>query len=126
MAAKKKGKQRRGGGHPIKGFRPGKEPKHLKQQRAKAQLVADASWAQKQTVEAIAGRSPAEVRKMVRTWTLGLLSGAVVLGVGGVFLYAWTPIAGGLAHVLTAVLLFLAFRLRKQSSGLEEMAQSLE
>ena len=41
----------------IKGFRPGKEPAHLKKKRAEAQLGSDASWAQKRTVEAVAGRS---------------------------------------------------------------------
>ena len=38
---------------PIKGFRPGKEPGHLKKQRAMARLGSDASWVQKQTVEAV-------------------------------------------------------------------------
>lgn len=121
--ASKKG--RRGPRQPVKGFRPGKEPVHLKRQRAKAQLGSDASWMQKQTVEAIAGRSPAEVEAMTRKWSLGLLVAAVALGVVGAFLYAWTVAAGVIAHVITAVLVFLAFRLRKQGPGLAEMAKSL-
>ena len=35
----------------------------------------DASWAQKQAVDAVAGRSPQEVRKMVKTWSRTLLAG---------------------------------------------------
>ena len=49
------------GQRPIKGFRPGREPAYLKKQRAKARLGSDASWLQKQTVEAITGRNPREV-----------------------------------------------------------------
>ena len=100
-----------GGQRPIKGFRPGKEPAHLKKQRAKAQLGSNATWSQKQTVEALAGRSPQEVQQMVRNWTLGLMIGVVVAGV--------------IVHVLAATLLFLAYRLRKQSSGLVEMSKAL-
>jgi len=44
MAAMKKGGQRPA----AKGFRPGKEPAHLKKQRSRAQLPKDATWAQKQ------------------------------------------------------------------------------
>lgn len=117
---------RKGGGRqgPVKGFRPGKEPPHLKKQRAKAQLGKDASWAQKQTVEAVAGRSPQEVRKMVRVWSRGLMAGALIAGVGGVFLYAWALPAGIAVHAIAGVLFFLGYRLRKQGSGLEEMADA--
>ena len=123
----KKGGGGRGHGaqRPIKGFRPGKAPKQLKRQMAKAQLGSDASWAQKQTVEAVAGKSPQEVRTMVRRWTFGMLAGAVLLAVLGVFLYAWSLVAGVLVHVLTAGLLFLAYRFGKQGQGLEELAKSL-
>jgi len=114
------------GQRPIKGFRPGKAPAHLKKQRAKAQLSSDASWGQKQTVEAIAGRSPQEVQKMVRTWTTGLLVAAVVLGLGGAFLYAWSLVAGIVVHVLAVLLLVLMYRLRRQGGGLVEMARALQ
>jgi hypothetical protein len=122
MAAKK---GRRGPRQQIKGFRPGKEPIELKRKRAKAQLGGDASWMQKQTVEAIAGRSPAEVEAMVRKWSAGLLVGGLVLLVLGAFLYSWAIWAGLVVHVITAVILFLAFRLRKQGPGLAEMAKTL-
>lgn len=108
----------------MKGFRPGKEPPELKKRRAKARLPADASWLQKQTVEAIAGRSPDEVRTMVRNWAVGFLAGVVVLVVLGVFLYSWSLLAGIAVHVLAAVLLVLAYRLRRQGPGLVEMAES--
>ncbi len=109
----------------MKGFRPGKEPAHLKKQMAKARLGSDASWLQKQTVEAVAGRSPQDVRTMVRKWRVGLVAGAVLLAVLGVFLYAWSLTAGVVVHVLSAGLLFLAYRLRKHGQGLAELAQSL-
>jgi len=114
------------GQRPIKGFRPGKEPAYLKKQRAKAQLGSEASWGQKQTVEAIAGKSPKEVQKMVRMWSMGLVAGAVLLAAGGAFLYAWSTVAGVVVHVLAAVVAFLAFRIRKQGGGLVDMAKSLQ
>jgi hypothetical protein len=121
MAAKK----RRGPQRPAKGFRPGKEPAHLKRQRAKAQLGKDASWAQRQTLDAVAGRTSDEVRKMVRKWSVGALAGALLLGVAGVFLYAWAVPAGVVVHVVSVALFFLAYRIRKQGPGLAEMADSL-
>jgi hypothetical protein len=63
---------------------------------------------------------------MVRTWTMGLLFGAVVLVVIGALLYAWSVVAGIVVHVLAAVLLFLMYRLRKQGSGLVEMSKALQ
>jgi hypothetical protein len=118
---------RKGGGHqrPVKGFRPGKAPAHLKKQRAKAQLGKNASWGQKQAVEAIAGRSPEEVRKMVQMWSRGLFGGALLLAVAGAFLTGWAVPAGVAAYVVSAVLLFLGYRLRKQGAGLVEMAETL-
>ena len=118
---------RKGGGHqrPVKGFRPGKAPAHLRKQRAKAQLGRDASWAQKQAVDAIAGRSPQEVRKMVQMWSRGLFAGALLLAVVGAFLTGWAIPAGVAAYVVAAVLLFLGYRLRKQGEGLVDMAGNL-
>jgi hypothetical protein len=106
MARKGRGQQ------PIKGFRPGKEPAHLKKQRVKASLGSEAGWAQKQTLEAIAGRSPKEVQAMVRKWSVGLFAGAALLTIGGLFLYGWNVAAGVVVHALAAVLLFLAYRIR--------------
>ena len=125
MEGKKGGRRSHGGQRPVKGFRPGKEPAHLKKQMAKARLGSDASWLQKQTVEAVAGRSPEDVRTMVRKWRVGLVVGAVLLAVLGVFLYAWSLAAGVAVHVLTVGLLFLAYRLGKHGQGLAELAESL-
>ena len=122
MASKKGG---RGPKRAVKGFRPGKEPVQLKRQRAKAELGKDASWMQKQTVEAIAGQSREGVRAMVRRWSIGLGVAGVVCLIGGGLLYAWSAIAGVVVHVLAAVFLFLAYRIRKQGPGLEHMADSL-
>lgn len=118
--AKKRGPQRS-----VKGFRPGKEPVQLKRQMAKAQLGKDASWAQKQTVEALAGRSRSEVQRLVRRWSLGLGLGGLLLAVLGFFLYGWLWPVAAVVHVLAVVLFFLAYRIRKQGPGLEEMADSL-
>ncbi len=121
MAAKRSG----GPQGQVKGFRPGKEPPHLRKQVAKARLGKDASWAQKRTVDALAGQSPDDVRKTVGRWSTGLFGGALLLGVGGVFLYGWTVPAGVVAHLLAAALGFLGYRLRKQGEALAEMARSL-
>jgi hypothetical protein len=121
MAAKRRGGPQR----PVKGFRPGKEPAYLKKRRAKAQLGSDASWAQKKTVDALAGQSPQTVRKMVRKWSMILIAGALLLAVAGVFLYAWAVPAGVTVHVLSAVMFFLAYRVRKQGDGLADMARTL-
>lgn len=122
MASKKRG----GRQAPVKGFRPGKAPVHLKKQRARAQLGKDASWVQKQAVEAVAGRSPQDVQKMMKTWGLGLIAGALLFAVGGVFLYAWASVAGIVVHVISAILFFLAYRVRKHGSGMVEMAEALQ
>lgn len=123
MAKKSGGRQH--GQPPIKGFRPGKAPPQLKKQRAKAQLGGDATWAQKQTVEAVAGKSPEQVRAMVRKWTLGLVVAGVALLALGAFLYTVAVVAGVVVHVLAAGVLFLAWRVSRQGPGLEEVARSL-
>jgi hypothetical protein len=125
MAKKRGGRGAGGGQRPIKGFRPGKEPTHLKKQRAKAQLGRDASWAQKQAVEAVAGRSPQEVEAMVRRWTTVALAAALLLAVGGFLLYAWSAAAGVVVHVLALALFFLVYRIRKHGQGLVEIAKSM-
>lgn len=121
MTGKKRGGQQRS----AKGFRPGKQPAHLKKQRAKARLGKDASWAQKQAVDAIAGRSPQEVRKMVQAWSRKLIAAALLLGIVGVFLYGWAVPAGVAVHVVSVGLLFLGYRLKKQGAGLVHMAETL-
>ena len=63
---------------------------------------------------------------MVRRGCLGLIAGAVVLALLGIFLLAWTVLAGVVVLVLSVMLLFLAYRLRKQGSGLVDMAESLQ
>ena len=126
MAARKRGGGRRGGQPAAKGFRPGKEPVQLKKQRAKTRLGSDASWLEKQTVEAVAGRSPREVQAMVQRWSLWLGAIALVFVVAGVFLVTWNVWVGSVVLVVSAVLVFLAYRLRKQGSGLVHMAESLQ
>lgn len=119
---------RRGKGRgrpPVKGFRPGKEPPELRKRRAKAQLGSDASWAQKQMVETVGDRSPQEVQVMLKRWTTVLLVAAVVLAIVGALLYGWSIYAGIAVHLLTLVVLFLWFRIRKQGANLIAMAESI-
>jgi len=125
MAKKGRGGGSGGGQRPIKGFRPGKAPVHLKKQRAKAELGRDASWAQKQAIDAVAGRSPQEVEAMVRRWSLAALVTAVVLLVAGLGLYVWSVVAGIVVHVVALVLLFLGIRLRRYGQGLVDIAKSM-
>lgn len=118
--------RRRGGQQPqMKGFRPGKEPPHLKARRAKAQMGSDATWAQKQAVDAVAGKKPAEVEAMVKRWSLMLFGGAGLLGVGGAFLYSIAVPAGVVVHILAAALLFLGFRIRSSGQSLVDLAGSM-
>ncbi len=128
-AKKKKRKAGGGGGGsqgPVKGFRPGKAPPELKRQQARSQLGGDAGWAQKQAVDAVAGRSPEEVQAMVRKWMVAFLVVGVLLAVAGAFLYQWSVVAGVIVHVVTAALLVLGYRLRKQGHRLVEMSESLQ
>jgi hypothetical protein len=118
-------KKRQGPRPAAKGFRPGKEPAHLKKRMAQAQLPTNASWAQKQAVDAVAGKSPQEVQGMIRRWSMGLFTGAALLGVGGFFLYGYSMAAGVAVHVLTALALFLGYRVRKSGQGLVDMAGAL-
>ncbi|MDG2281663.1 MAG: hypothetical protein P8L45_01015 [Longimicrobiales bacterium] len=120
MAKKRRVKQPQ-----AKGFRPGKEPTHLKKRRAKAQLGSDASWSQKQAIDAIAGRRPEEVRSMVKRWSTGLFAGGLLLGAGGLFLYGWSTPAGIVTHVVAGLMLFLGYRVKKSGQGLADMASSI-
>ncbi|MEM7414908.1 MAG: hypothetical protein AAF389_05375 [Gemmatimonadota bacterium] len=88
-------------------------------------MGSDASWAQKQAVDAVAGRSPTEVRGMVKKWSTGLFAGAAVLGVAGAFLYGVAVPAGVVVHILAAACLFLGFRVRKSGQGLVDLAGSI-
>jgi hypothetical protein len=122
----RKGKKGRGPRQPrVKGFRPGKEPAHLRARQAKAELGEDAGWARKAMIDAVADRSPGEVRAQVDRWSRILLLVAVILAIGGGLLYLWSTPAGLVAHLLTLVALFLWFRLRRQRDPLVEMAESV-
>lgn len=63
---------------------------------------------------------------MVQKGSLGLIVGAVLLALLGTFLLTRILVAGVVVLVLAVVLLFLAYRLRKQGSGLVDMAESLQ
>jgi Flp pilus assembly protein TadB len=110
---------------PMKGFRPGKEPPHLKKQAAKAQLGEDAGKAQKWLVDAMVDHGPDGVKKLVGRWAAILLVLAFVCAAGGALLYRWSLVAGILVHVLAAALLFFWYRLRKQQAAIDQLARSL-
>jgi hypothetical protein len=63
---------------------------------------------------------------MVRKWSLGLIAGAVLLALLGIFLLAWNLVAGVIVQLLSVVPLFLAYRLRRQGPGLIEIAKSFQ
>jgi len=63
---------------------------------------------------------------MVHRWSLGLIAAAVVVAVVGVVVLTWYAWVGAVVLVLSAVLLFLGYRLRKQGAGLVEMAEALQ
>ncbi len=116
---------RRGGGRqqPIRGFRPGKEPPHLRRQRAKAQLGPEANWAQKRLVDVLADRSPEEARAMLRRWRIVLLSATVVLVLLGVLLYVWGwTLVGVLVHVVAVVALLFWLQLQRKKNDFETLA----
>lgn len=119
---------RQGRGHgpqrPIKGFRPGKEPPQLRKRRAK-ETFGEVNAAQERLIEMFAERSPEEARRLVRRWKIGLLVGGIALAIIGVFLYAWSVIAGVIVHVLAVVVLVVWWRLHRQSEALEAMADAV-
>ncbi len=109
---------------PIKGFRPGKEPPELRKRRAKQQF-GDVNPAQERLIEAFAGRTPDEARTLIRRWQTGLLAAAVILAVAGLLLYGWSIVAGIIVHVLAGLILVIWFRVRRQRSDLEAMADAI-
>lgn len=110
---------------PVKGFRPGKEPAHLRRKRAKAELGKDAGWAQKAMVDAVADRSPDEVARSMDRWVRIMLLAGIILFVTGLPLYRWSVVAGVALHVLAALAVFLWFRLRAQKVRMVELAESI-
>ena len=109
---------------PIRGFRPGKEPPRLRQQRAKQQF-GEMNAAQERLVEMFARRTPEESRAMLRRWRVALLVAALALLVPGAALYFWSIIAGVIVHVVAIVLLGLWWRLQRQREALEAMADAV-
>lgn len=109
---------------PIKGFRPGKEPPQLRKRRAKEQF-GDVGPAQERLIEVFAERTPQQARTLLRRWTIGLLTGAIVLAALAALLYAWSIIATVVAGLLAVVLLVLWWRLRRQRPDLEAMADAI-
>lgn len=118
------GRRRGQGQRQVKGFRPGKEPPELRKQRARQQF-GDVSGTQQQLIELFAERTPEESRALIRRWTLGLLIGAIVLGVLAAALFAWSAVAGVIVGILALVLLVLWWRLRSQRADLEVMVDAV-
>ena len=121
MARKGKGGAPR---RPVKGFRPGKEPPQIKAQRAK-QEFGDVSTGQERLIELLAERSPEEGRKLLRRWRIGLLAAAIVLVVGGAFLFTWSLVAGIVVEVLAVVALGFWWRMHKQRDAFENMVDAV-
>lgn len=105
----------------MKGFRPGKEPPHLRKQQAKREL-GQGNATQERLVEFFAARTPAESRTLLNRWRVGLLAGGLVLLVVGALLYGWSILVAVLVHLLAGIMLFLWFQLRRQREALETLA----
>jgi hypothetical protein len=117
----------KGGGRqqPVRGFRPGKEPPRLRTQRAKEQL-GDGNWAQKKLIDALAGRTPAEARRMMGRWRAGALAVAVLLAAVALLLMITVSLVGGFAVSALAALAFaMWWRLRQQKANLETLVDML-
>ncbi|MFW5947096.1 MAG: hypothetical protein ACOCUW_01275 [Gemmatimonadota bacterium] len=106
----------------VKGFRPGKEPPQLRKQRAKQQY-GSLTATQERLVELFAERTPAESRKLIRRWIVGLLAAAIGLAVvAAVLVFLWSPLAGVVVGVLAVAALYLWWRMRRQRDAFEAMA----
>ncbi len=116
-------KSRGGDRQPIKGFRPGKEPPHLRRKQAKDQLGKDASASQQKIIDLVAHRTPDEVHAMVTRWIWIASTFGVLNLVMGYFLFGWHWLAGGGAIVLAVVLFVLAFRMRGQRKNFVQIAE---
>ena len=114
----------RGPRRPMKGFRPGKEPPELRKRRAKEQF-GDVNATQEHLIALFAERTPEESRGLLRRWRVGLMTGAVVLGVLAALLLTWSLIAAVIAGIFAGVLLFLWWRLHRQREALEAMADAV-
>lgn len=117
-----RGRGGRGQQRPVRGFRPGKEPPQVRKQRAREQMGGEANWAQKRLVDALAERSPAESRAMMRRWRVSLLIAAIALAVVGALLFMWSLAAGIVVYILAAVVFFFWLRLHRQRKDFEAMA----
>lgn len=95
----------------------------MRKQRAKEQLGGETNWAQKQLIDALADRSPAEAKTMMRRWQMGLLAVAIVVAVLGGMLYMWSVIAGVVVHVIAIALFVLWLQLRRKQRDFEAMAE---
>ncbi len=108
----------------MKGFRPGKEPPELRKAHAKKQF-GDLNAGQERMVELFADRSPQESRKLISRWKSGAFALGALLSILTVLAWMWTWIAGGIVGVLAGVAFFVYFRLRAQTTQLEQMADTV-
>lgn len=108
----------------VKGFRPGKEPPHLRKQAARQQF-ADLSPAQERMVELFSDRSPQESRAMLAQWRRLSLGAAIALLLLAIAAWWWTPIAGVVVGLAAVAAGFIHLRLRLQRAALESMADAV-
>ncbi|HSH45507.1 MAG TPA: hypothetical protein VK966_06610 [Longimicrobiales bacterium] len=106
----------------MPGFRPGKEPPHLKKQAAKQQFGGNLNRTQERLVELFAERTPEESRALIRKWSIGGLVTAIIVALLGVLLMLWSVIAGVIVLILAAGLFYMWWRLNRQRGDLEQMA----
>lgn len=107
----------------VKGFRPGREPAHLRKRAAKEQF-GEMNAAQERMVELFADRTPEESRKLLGRWRTMTLALGVALSALAVLAWRWTPVAGVVVAVLAAGAFLVHLRLRAQREALEAMADA--
>lgn len=117
--ARRKGQQPQ-----VKGFRPGKEPAHLKKRALKEQMP-EMSSAQERMVDLFADRTPEQARAMLAKWRTGTLIAGIVLSILAVLAWSWSWIAGAVVALIATGVFFAHFRLRAQRAQLEEMATAV-
>jgi O-antigen ligase len=87
--------------------------------------LGEGNWAQKKLIDALAGRTPEEARRMMRNWRLGTLILTLALAGLALLLLTWSTAAGLAVAVLAALAFALWWRLQKQRADLEALADML-
>lgn len=112
------------GQQPVKGFRPGKQPKGMTKQALKRQMP-EMNRAQERMVDLFMDKSPEEARKILAGWRRTALAAGIVLSLLAVLAGSWNLIAGAVVGLLAAIAFFSYLRMKAQRPQLEELAEQV-